>query len=150
MTNNNPFLAFLNENNIAKSMKQYQDSTMDWQTLFEIQRRNAHAWSQAGQVTMNNLQNMSKKQRMLVSELARQNSEMATEAAASSPEQRIESNNEIMKNWAEKTAENMQEVSGMLKKSQEQANEILNTRLNESMDEMKSSMKPKAKDDKAA
>ncbi len=141
MSNNNPFLRFLEENNISKSMSKYQENTMDWQALFEMQRRNAHAWSQAGQVTMSNLQNIAQKQRTIASQMVKDSSSLTKEVATTPAEKRIEKNAEIMKNWTEQTAKNMQEMSGMLKKSQEQANKILNNRFSESMDELKSSIK---------
>lgn len=144
MIHNNPFLRFMAENDIAKSMQQYRENAMDWQSLFEMQRRNAHAWSQAGKVTMGNLQNIANQQRQMVSQMAKENASMGKNIMQKdTTEERMEQNIEIIKNWTETTAQNMHTVSKLLNKSQEEAGEIINKRMIESVEEFKSSMSSK-------
>ncbi len=95
--NNNPFLRFMTENNIAKSMEQYKNNTMDWQTLFEIQRRNTHTWSKAGQVTMDNLQNMAKNQRNILSHIVQDNKVLSEKYTEPTSEDQKESQGETTK-----------------------------------------------------
>ena len=151
MTHNNPFLRFMAENDIAKSMQQYQNNQMDWQTLFDMQRRNAHAWSQAGKVTMQNIQNISKKQQQIASQMVASHTALTQKNLKNNtPDERMSENMEIIKNWTEQTAQNMHEISGILKASNEEAGKILKKRISESMEEIGTSMTQKKKNDKAA
>lgn len=151
MTHNNPFLRFMAENDIAKSMQGYKNNQMDWQALFDMQRRNAHAWSQAGKVTMQNLQNITKKQQEMASQMVASNTSLAQKNMQNStPDERMNANMEIIKSWTEQTAQNMNEMSGLLKASNEEAGKILKKRMSESIEELGNSMTKKKKADKAA
>lgn len=151
MTHNNPFLRFMAENDIAKSMQGYQNNQMDWQALFDMQRRNAHAWSQAGKVTMQNLQNITKKQQEMASQMVASNTSLAQKNMQNStPDERMNANMEIIKSWTEQTAQNMNEMSGLLKASNEEAGKILKKRMSESIEELGNSMTKNKKADKAA
>lgn len=151
MTKNNPFLRFLEDNNPAEFMKRCQNAAPDWQALFEMQRKNAQAWSQAGQITAKNLQKMAELNRKACTEFAHENTKLVGGLMnTASPEKQIENNAEVMRNWIEKTAENTQTISGLLKTSQEETSELLNERLTESMDELKSCMHCGEESNKAA
>jgi phasin family protein len=128
------------------AIKGFSLPNFDFNTIFDIQRKNIEAFTAASQTFSQGLQTVAKRQ----SEIARQQIEQFQSLlSASAPTAKVEDNlvkqADLVKNAYEKNVSNARELQDILTKVTTEASDILSRRVVASLDEIKSvAQKPKA------
>ncbi len=119
---------------------------VDMQTILEGQRRNLDALTQANKRALEGAQAVAKRQ----AEIFRQVMEEMTAAtreymAAASPEEKASRQTEIAKAAFQRAISNMRELADMVAQSNNEAFDVINKRVAESLDELKAMVAKQAK-----
>ncbi len=144
---NNPFLdptknPFLNKD-LADVFKGLQAPGLGMQEMVAAQRKNMEAIAAANKTAVEGVQAVIKRQGEILKEIVDEANALAQEAGSnvgSAPEDQAARNLDAVKVSIEDAVGNMKELSEMLAKSQGEAFEILNGRLTESLEEVKSTI----------
>lgn len=144
---NNPFLdptknPFLNKD-LADVFKNLKAPGLDMQEMVAAQRKNMEAIAAANKTAVEGMQAVIKRQGEILKEIVDEANALAQEAGSnvgSAPEDQAARNLDAVKISIEEAVGNMKELSEMLAKSQGEAFDILNHRLTESLDEVKSTI----------
>lgn len=133
----NPFL----NNDFASSMASYKSPNMDISDVFASQKKTFEAIAAANKTAVEGMQAVFKRQ----SEIVKGIMDEAAVAASSvdpkaAPEKAAASQIDAVKGAIEDSVSNLRELSEMVAKSQTEAFEILNARLTESLEEVKSTV----------
>lgn len=115
----------------------FKTPAFDFNSLFEVQRRNIEAFTAANQVVTEGVQNIARRQ----AEVLRNNVDSVLSAskefsAGGSPEVSVEKQANLTKALWEKSLANAREVSEIVTKSSFEAFDLLNKRAAESFDEL--------------
>ena len=127
------------------AIKGFSLPNFDFNTIFDIQRKNIEAFTAASQTFSQGLQTVAKRQ----SEIARQQVEQFQSLlSASAPTAKVEDNlvkqADLVKNAYEKNVSSARELQDILTKVTTEASDILSRRVVASLDEIKSvAQKPK-------
>lgn len=137
---NNPFL----EMDVTKLMADFKIPGLDVEALVAAQRRNVEALTQANQLAVEGMQAIARRQ----SEILRQTMEEASRSMRDlfeqgPPEDKLAKQTELAKVAMEKALANMRELAEMVSKSNREAFDVINRRVTESLDEMKTLMSKK-------
>jgi len=143
---NNPFLdpaknPFLNKD-LAEVFSNLQ-APLDFQDVVASQRKNMEAIAAANKTAVEGMQAIIKRQSEILKEIVDETNALAQEAKDSvtaAPDEQAAKNLDTVKGAIEEAVSNMKELSEMLAKSQGEAFDILNARLSESLDEVKSTI----------
>lgn len=142
---NNPFLdagknPFLN-NDMVAAFSSMKAPELDMSGLAEAQKRNFEAITAANKTAVEGLQAVFKRQGEILKEITEDVSTL-TQGAASigGPEEHATRNLDAVKSAIEEAVSNVRELSEMTAKSQSEAFDILNQRITESLDEVKSAI----------
>ncbi len=141
---NNPFLdptknPFLNKD-LADVFTTLKTPGLDVQEVVASQRKNMEAIAAANKTAVEGMQAIIKRQGEILKEIVDETNAMAQEAGANfntAPEDQAARGLDTVKVAIEDAVGNMKELSEMLAKSQGEAFEILNSRLTESLEEVK-------------
>ena len=133
----NPFL----NNDFASSMANYKAPNMDITDVFASQKKTFEAIAAANKTAVEGMQAVFKRQ----SEILKSVMDEATVAAKNvdpqaAPEKAAAEQIDAVKTAIEDAVSNLRELSEMIAKSQTEAFDILNGRLTESLDEVKSTV----------
>ena len=136
MTQNNPFAQFQEAFKSFAPANEFKTPAFDFNQLFAASKRNAEAFSAAGQVIIESAQEISRRS----SDITRSNIENAINAsreAASgkTPELNTSRQVELAKGFYDEGMKNAREMSEITTKSTTEAFEILNKRASETMAE---------------
>lgn len=141
MAQDNPFAEFFKNNDFAKAFEQYQNLPFDMTALMDIQRKNVQAMTEAQQLAVHNMQSIAQRQSEIVSQIIEDNAKIAKEMMGEgSPEDKMAKNADMFKSVYERTIKNMNDLSDMIKKSNEEASGVISNRVSASMGEIKSAM----------
>lgn len=124
-------------NDVFKIFGDFKTPAFDFNSLFELQRRNVEAFAAANQVVAEGVQAIARRQ----AEVVRNNVDTVLNAskdlvAGGTPEINVEKQAALTKNLFEKSLANAREVSEMVTKSSFEAFDLLNKRASESIEEM--------------
>lgn len=122
---------------VFKVFGDFKTPAFDFNSLFELQRRNVEAFAAANQVVAEGVQAIARRQ----AEVVRNNVDTVLNAskdlvAGGSPEINVEKQAALTKNLFEKSLANAREVSEMVTKSSFEAFDLLNKRASESIEEL--------------
>lgn len=128
----------------AKAMKDMRVPGVDAEKLMESQRKNLEALASANKTATDGMQAVFTRQ----AEILKRSMEEATAAmqelmSAGAPEDQVAKQVELTKDGFENAISNMRELAEMMAKSQNEAMDILNSRVTESLDELKTLTKAK-------
>ena len=131
----NPFLNI----DFQKMMMDFKMPGIDAEALMNAQQKNIEAITNANQLAAEGMQAIGKRQ----AELFQQAIEEAQKSlgdlmAQGAPEERVAKQAEAVKTTIERTVTNMREISEMLAKSNQEAFDVINKRIAESLDEIQS------------
>ncbi len=123
---------------LTRMMADMRVPGMDAEKLVEAQRKNIEALAAANKTAADGMQAVMTRQ----AEILKRSMEEATAAmqemlSAGAPEDQVAKQVEITKDGFESAISNMRELSEMMSKSQNEALDILNTRIAESLEEFK-------------
>ena len=121
-----------------KLMGDFKVPGVDVEAVVASQRRNLEALSEANQLAVEGMQAVAKRQ----SEIFRQMMEETSQAmrdmmAAGSPEDKASRQTEMLKEGFKRAIANMRELAEMVAKSQTEAFDVINKRVTDSLDEIK-------------
>lgn len=124
-------------NEAFKIFGDFKTPAFDFNSLFEVQRRNIEAFTAANQVVAEGAQAIARRQ----AEVLRTNVDQLMNAskdltAGGAPELNVEKQATMSKDLFEKSLSNAREVSEMISKSSFEAFDLLNKRAAESFDEL--------------
>ena len=130
----NPFLNI----DFQKMMMDFKMPGIDADALMNAQQKNIEAISNANQLAAEGFQAIGKRQTELFQQ-AVEESQKALGALLSqgAPEDRIAEQAETVKTTIERTVSNLREISEMLAKSNQEAFDVINKRITESLEEVK-------------
>jgi len=122
----------------SKLMGDFKVPGVDVEAVVSSQRRNLEALSQANQLAVEGMQAVARRQ----AEIFRQMMEEASQAmkdimAAGSPEDKAGRQTELVKEAFQRAIANMRELAEMVAKSQTEAFDVINKRVTDSLDEIK-------------
>jgi phasin family protein len=131
---------------VGKMFASYSFPGLDVEALMATQRKNLEAFTQANQLAADGFQALAKKHAELMRAAVDEMSALVrewTETAA--PEQKLEKQAEFAKEALAKGMSNTRELIELARKSQTEAFEVLSKRFKESLDEMASLARKRAK-----
>ncbi len=151
MAQSNPFSEFFSQNDFTKAFEQYQNLPFDMNALMDTQRKNMQALTEAQQHALEGLQAIAQRQATIMSQIVEDNSAIAKEfMGEGTPEEKLSKNADMFKKIYERTITNLQELSEMVNKSNNESSKIINKRVSASMNEIKGSVAEKKEQKKAA
>ncbi len=143
MARPNPFgdFDFTKMMDASKLIGDFKVPGVDVEAVVASQRRNLEALSQANQLAVEGMQAVARRQ----AEIFRQMMEEASQAmkdimAAGSPEDKAGRQTELVKEAFKRAISNMRELAEMVSKSQTEAFDVINKRVTDSLDELKTVM----------
>jgi phasin family protein len=127
-----------------KMMADYKLPGFDMESMMAMQKRNMEALTQANQLALEAMQAVLTRQ----TEVLRQTLEESAAAMRglmdpSSGDDKVTRQADLMKTSFEKALANMREVAELMTKSQREASEVINRRIAESLDEVRTSLTKK-------
>jgi phasin family protein len=123
---------------MPKQVGDFKFAPMDMEGVVAAQRKNVEALAQANQLAVESMQAIARRQ----SEIFRQMMEEASSAmrevmAAGSPEEKAAKQTEIVKDAFQRAVLNMRELAELVAKSQTEAMDVVQKRVADSLDEIK-------------
>ncbi len=143
----NPFFPFANFDlsafdaskfDYAKMMQDLKVPGVDMDALVSAQRKNIEALTTANQMVAQGMQSVAKRQAEIMAQAMAEVSKIGQElATAGSPQDMTAKQAELAKSAFEKAVANMRELAEMIVKSNDQAFDLINKRVSDSLDELK-------------
>jgi len=123
---------------MPKQMGDFKFAPVDMEGVVATQRKNIEALAQANQLAVESMQAIARRQ----SEIFRSMMEEASSAmrevmAAGSPEEKAARQTEIVKDAFQRAVQNMRELAELVAKSQTEAMDVVQKRVADSLDEIK-------------
>lgn len=129
-------------NDFTKLFENYQSVPFDLQAFMETQRKNIQAITEAQQAAFEGVQALAHRQAEIISQMVEDNSTLAKGALSEgTPEEKMAQNADIFKAAYERSIENMNELSELINKSNQNATKIINKRVSASVNELKAAIK---------
>ena len=151
MSKNSAFESFFAQNDFAKAFENYQSLPFDWSILLETQRKNIQALTDAQQKTYEALQTIMQRQGEVLSNLVEQNGKLAQDIMGEgTPEEKLAKNADAFQKVYEDSVQNLKGLSDMIQQSNDEASQIINSRVSASVSEIKSAIQTSQKQKKAA
>ncbi|MCB9978911.1 MAG: TIGR01841 family phasin [Rhodospirillales bacterium] len=139
----NPMEQFFSAD-FAKGFASMQGLPFDVNAVMETQRRNMQAFSDAQQMAIEGIKAVAARQSQILSQILEENSQIAREAMAEgSPEDKISKQADRLKKVYEKGVAGAREISDMMGKSNQAAQDVINKRVSASLTEIKSAVEKK-------
>ncbi len=145
----NPFNPFANVDfskfDFSKMMGDLKVPGFDMQAAMESQRKNIEALTAANQAAVQGLQAVAQRQAEILSQAMSEVSAVAQQLASAStnPQEMTTKQAELARKAFEQALANMRELAEMVSKSNTEAFAIINKRVTESLQELKSLVAPK-------
>jgi phasin family protein len=137
--------------NTSKMMADLKFNGVDMDALLALQRRNIEAWTAANQAAFEGMQALGQRQAEMMRQSLEEAARVAKEMfAAGSPEEKAARQAELAKEAYERAVANARELADLASRSQEAALGVLNKRVAESLDEVKSYITTRASKDRRA
>jgi phasin family protein len=141
MTQQKFFNSLFSSEAVSKMFESFQGMPFDIQSLMETQRKNIQCFSEAQQLTLQNMQAMANRQAELFSQTLESQSSLTSDLMREGkPEDKLAKNAEAIKASYEKAMSNAAEISEMVKKANAEATGLLNKRASASIREVRSAM----------
>lgn len=129
----NPFLNI----DFQKMMMDFKVPGIDADALMNAQQKNIEAITSANQLAMEGMQAIGKRQAELFQQAVEESQKTLGDLMAQgAPEDRISKQAETVKTTIERTVTNLREISEMLAKSNQEAFDVINKRITESLEEV--------------
>lgn len=151
---NNPFNPFANADfskfdfskfDFSKMMGDMKIPGFDMQSAMDSQRKNIEALNAANQAAVQGMQAVAQRQAEILSQAMSEVSAVAQQlaSAGSNPQEMTAKQTELARKAFEQALANMRELAEMVSKSNTEAFAIINKRVTESLQELKSVVTPK-------
>jgi len=134
-TQENPFLNI----DFQKMMTEFKMPGIDADALMNAQQKNIEAITAANQLAAEGMQAIGKRQAELFQQTIEESQKaLSNLMAQGAPEDRVAKQAETVKTTIERTVSNIREISEMLAKSNQEAFDVINKRIADSLDEVQS------------
>lgn len=128
----------------AKMMQDIKVPGVDMEALLSAQRKNIEALTAANQMVAQGMQSVAKRQAEIMAQAMAEVGKVGQELAkAGNPQDMTAKQAELAKAAFEKAVANMRELAEMIVKSNDQAFDVINKRVSESLDELKAAVSKK-------
>lgn len=137
---NNPFgdFDFTKMMDPSKLLGDFKVPGVDVEAVVASQRRNLEALSAANQLAVEGMQAVARRQVEIFRQMMEETSQVMKDMmAAGSPEEKAGRQTELAKEAFRRAIANMRELAEMVSKSQGEAFEVINKRVTDSLDEIK-------------
>ena len=148
MSTNNPFNPFANVDfgkfdfskfDMSKMLGDVKIPGFDMQAIMDAQRKNIEALTAANQAAVQGMQAVAQRQAEILSQSMNEVSSVAQQlAGAGNPQEMTAKQAELVRKAFEQALANMRELAEMVSKSNTEAFAIINKRVTESLQELKS------------
>ncbi len=129
---------------VTKMMADMKFPGVNVDSLMATSKRNIDAVNAANQLAAEGMQAIAKRQAEILREAMEQAAKASSEMMiAGNPEDKMAKQAELVKEAFESALANMKEMAEMMAKSQTEAFDVINQRVSESMDELKTTMQRK-------
>ncbi len=126
---------------VTKLMAEFKLPQVDVEALVAAQRRNIETLSAANKLALEGMQAMAKRNMEIMQQAVSDMTDaMRTIASAEAPQAKAQKQAEIMKAGYEKAMQNMRELQDMMQKVSGDTLGVLNNRVAEALDEIKTMM----------
>lgn len=130
------------ENEFTKSMSQFKVPGIDVEAVLSAQRRNIEAFTAANRLAIEGVQAVMRRQLEIFRQTVEETSQNLRELnAASAPEEKVTKHIDALRASYEHALANMHELTEMLSKSNSEAGDLIQSRVSESLSEMKQAIK---------
>ncbi len=137
MAQSNPFSMF-GEMDLEKMMKEFKMPGVDVDALMTSQRKNLEAIGEANKVAMEGMQAVATRQAEIMREAMEEMAKATKDLSAiGSPQEASGKQADAAREAFEKAVANMRELAEMVAKSNGEAFEVVNRRMNEGLEEFK-------------
>jgi len=154
MSTNNPFNPFANMDfskfdfskfDVSKMLGDVKIPGFDMSAMMDAQRKNIEALTAANQAAVQGMQAVAQRQAEILSQAMNEVSSVAQQlaSAGSNPQEMTTKQAELARKAFEQALANMRELAEMVSKSNTEAFAIINKRVTESLQELKSLVAPK-------
>ncbi|PWV63448.1 phasin family protein [Plasticicumulans acidivorans] len=144
MTQSNPFADFakfdFSKFDVSKMLGDVKIPGVDVEAIMASQRKNVEALTTANKVALEGMQAVAKRQAEIVSQAMAEVSALAKDLStlSSNPQELTAKQAQLAKDAFEKALANARELAEMVSKSNTEAFAVINQRVNESLEELKS------------
>jgi phasin family protein len=129
-----------------KLMGDFKVPGVDVEAVVASQRRNLEALGAANQLAVEGMQAVARRQTEIFRQMMEETSQaMRDMMAAGSPEDKASRQTEMVKEAFKRAIGNMRELAEMVSKSQGEAFDVINKRVTDSLDELKSAIAKKSR-----
>ena len=136
---------------ITKLWGDIKSPAIDMSPMMDLQRRNMEAFASANQRAMEGLQTMARRNIEICKESMEGCTTILSEiTAAGTPEEKIVKQIDLVKQTYENCLANMKEMQSLITKSNDEAIEVIASRISDSIDEIKTATKKSSKSKVAA
>jgi phasin family protein len=123
---------------MTKQMGEFKFAAVDMEGVVATQRKNIEALAKANQLAVESMQAIARRQSEIFRSMMEEASSAAREVmAAGSPEEKAAKQTEIVKEAFQRAVVNMRELAELVAKSQTDAMEVVQQRVADSLDEIK-------------
>lgn len=130
----NPFA----ETDFTKLLNEFKVPGVDVEDFVNAQQKNLHALNKANQLAVEGLQAVAQRQAEILRDAMQEMASISQDMLhATSPQERVAKQTELAKDTYGQILANMKELSEMLTKSQTEAFDVINKRVNESLDDFR-------------
>jgi phasin family protein len=123
---------------MTKQMGEFKFAAVDMEGVVATQRKNIEALAKANQLAVESMQAIARRQSEIFRSMMEEASSAVREVmAAGSPEEKAAKQTEIVKDAFQRAVVNMRELAELVAKSQTDAMEVVQQRVADSLDEIK-------------
>lgn len=152
----NPFFDNWLKMDLTNPIPGFGSAPVDVKNMMESSRKTMQAITEAQQIALESLQTIAQRQTEILSQFVQDQSAIARDIVnEGTPEEKIARSAELMRKAYEKTVSGSREVADMMSKSTREATDIINKRVTNALNEIKTTVEenpvtPSAKSSKAA
>ncbi|QQP90488.1 phasin family protein [Skermanella sp. TT6] len=124
---------------VSKLMSEFKLPGVDVESAFAAQQKNIQALTAANQLAFEGFQAVARRQSEILRQAIEQTTSIVSELlAAGSPEEKVAKQADLVKAAFEKALANTRELAELVTKSNTEAADVINKRVSESLEELKS------------
>ena len=124
---------------VSKLMSEFKLPGVDVESAFAAQQKNIQALTAANQLAFEGFQAVARRQSEILRQTIEQTTSIVSELlAAGSPEEKVAKQADLVKVAFEKALANTRELAELVTKSNSEAADVINKRVSESLEELKS------------
>ena len=147
----NPFFENWLKVDLSNPIPGFGSAPVDMKNLMESSRKTIQAITEAQQIAIESMQTIAQRQSEILSQFVQDQSAIARDIVnEGTPEEKIARSAELMRKAYEKTISGSREVADMLNKSTREATDVINNRVTNALNEIKTTVEENPVSSKAS